>query len=830
MTAVLRYRGPATTWTDALPVGNGLLGAMCHGGALVDRLGINDGSAWSGTVATEHVDPLDPQTVRAALADSRAAIAEERFDDAADALRRVQHRHTQAYVPFVDLLVTITPDGDGLVQDHERTLDLGTATATTSFVLDGQPVRTATWASWPDRVLVHELVFPSSGVGVVDVSLETLLHAPLDGSAAAVLGDAALLVRLPSDVWPPHDGDVPDPVRWDGPALEGAAVLRVLDGQDRPIASASASASAPGRARGSWPATPLGQDAASPVAQHEPRSAQQAHASVRVHARGTVRVVLGTATTARGAGREPSGTAADAAATALDTVDAAVATGIDRVHDAQRADHAALSDRFTLTLPDGDHVDDTTDERLARVAADGIATDPGFAALLVAYGRYLLICSSRPGGLPATLQGIWNAALRPPWSANYTTNVNLEMAYWPAEVTGLPETVEPLVALVQAVARSGEQTAARLYDAPGWVAHHNTDAWGYTQPIGEGQHDPAYAFWPMGALWLLDPLVAHADHGADDAFVRDVLLPLVVGALEFVDAWLVTRADGTRHTVPSTSPENHFVTATGAPGSVDTDAAMDLALIGMTVSAYRRLSARIGQTPDPRLTALADALPPIEPGADGAVPEWRADRPHAEPGHRHVSSLVGAYPGTAPLDGPMAAAVTRTLDARGDDSTGWSLAWKLALRARLGDTAAIGRLLPLVFRTMDGVDDEGQRGGLYRNLFAAHPPFQIDGNLGFVAAVAEMLVQSHRGGIDLLPAVPEAFAHGSVRGLVARPGIDVDVTWGAVGEDGAELLQADLRARSPRALGDHVVRHCGREVRVRLEEVGVRVRVVFPAV
>jgi alpha-L-fucosidase 2 len=539
--------------------------------------------------------------------------------------------------------------------------------------------------------------------------------------------------------------------------------------------------------------------------------------------------VLGTAMTAQGAGREPYGTAADAAATALRTVDVAVAAGVDRIRDAQRADHAALFDRFALTLPDGDHGDATTDERLTRAAAEGIATDPGLAALLVAYGRHLLICSSRPGGLPATLQGIWNAALRPPWSANYTTNVNLEMAYWPAQVTALPETVEPLVALVQAVARSGAQTAARLYDAPGWVAHHNTDAWGYTQPIGEGRHDPAYAFWPMGALWLLDPLVAHADHGADDAFVRDVLLPLMTGALAFVDAWLVTGDDGLRHTIPSTSPENHFVTATGAPGSVDTDAAMDLALIRMTVSAYRRLSERVGSAPDPRLAALADALPPIEPGTDGAVPEWRADRGHAEPGHRHVSSLVGAYPGTEPLDERMTAAVARTLDARGDDSTGWSLAWKLALRARLGDSAAIGRLLPLVFRTMDGVDAEGQRGGLYRNLFAAHPPFQIDGNLGFVAAVAEMLVQSHRGRLDLLPAVPEVFAHGSVRGLVARPGIDVDVTWGAVGEDGAELLEAGLRARAPRALGDHVVRHRGREVLVRLDEVGVRVPVSFGA-
>ena len=807
MSAVLRYRGPATTWTDALPVGNGLLGAMCHGGALTDRVGVNDGSAWSGTVETEHVDPLDPQTVRAALADSRAAIAEQRFDDAADALRRVQHRHTQAYVPFVDLLVTTTPDGDGSVQDHERTLELPTATATTSFVLDGQPVRTATWASWPHRVLVHELVFPDSGVGTVDVSLETLLHAPLDGSsgagaaagaAASGPGDAVLLVRLPSDVWPPHDGDVPDPVRWDGPALEGAAVLRVVDEHDRPLTTDAASG--PER--------------------------------VRVPARGTVRIVLATATTAQGAGRAPSGTAADAASVAAGLVDTAVATGIDRVRDEQRADHATLYDRFTLTLPEGDHGDHAdlmTDERLARVADDGIATDPGLAALLVAYGRYLLICSSRPGGLPATLQGIWNAALRPPWSANYTTNVNLEMAYWPAEVTALPETVEPLVTLVQAVARSGEQTAARLYDAPGWVAHHNTDAWGYTQPIGEGQHDPAYAFWPMGALWLLDPLIAHADHGADDAYVRDVLLPLVAGALAFVDAWLVTGDDGLRHTVPSTSPENHFVTATGAPGSVDTDSAMDLALIGMTVSAYRRLSDRVGLVPDQRLAALADALPPIEPGTDGAVPEWRADRGHAEPGHRHVSSLVAAYPGTEPLDESTAAAVARTLDARGDDSTGWSLAWKLALRARLGDTAAIGRLLPLVFRTMDGVDDEGQRGGLYRNLFAAHPPFQIDGNLGVVAAVAEMLVQSHRGRLDLLPAVPEVFAHGSVRGLVARPGIDVDVTWGAVGHDGAELVEAGLRARTPRALGDHVVRHGGREVLVRLDEVGVRVPVVFDA-
>jgi alpha-L-fucosidase 2 len=419
--------------------------------------------------------------------------------------------------------------------------------------------------------------------------------------------------------------------------------------------------------------------------------------------------------------------------------------------------------------------------------------DPGLAALLFSYGRYLAICSSAAGGLPSTLQGLWNDSMRPPWSSNYTINVNTQMNYWAAETADLAETFAPVVDLLDALSSRGQATARDLYGARGWVAHHNTDAWAFTAPVGRGRADPSWAFWPMGGVWLSWLLHEHVRFGASEEFARERAWPILHGAASFCLDWLRPFADGTLGTAPSTSPENHNLDASGHPTAAGRSSTMDLALIAGLFDALTSLATRL-EIDDPVVAEVRAARPriPAPPiGADGLIAEWAANRPQGEPGHRHLSHLVWAYPGDTPDDPARLGAASRSLDDRGDDSTGWSLAWKLALRARLGQPEHISRLLPLMLRPATG-----EQAGLYPSLLAAHPPYQIDANFGYVAAVAEMLVQSHRGVIDLLPAVPPDWPSGRVTGLVARPGVSVDLAWET--RDGRAVPTAiGLRARRP---------------------------------
>jgi alpha-L-fucosidase 2 len=739
---VLRFPDPAREWTEALPLGNGRLGAMCSGRLLDERIQINDDTAWSGSAESERMPPLVDG--REAIAAARLALEEGRISDADHALRAIQHRHSQAYLPLADLGVRIVGP-TGAVADYERALDLRTATHAVHGAIDGVDIAQRTWVSAVDGVLVHEISCSAP------VAVRLLLDTPLRLLDAVETGPLrSITIRLPADVSPPHD-DVADPVSYDGDALRAAVVCLV---------------------------------------EHDGHERDGVLEGVR-----TVRLLLATQTTYVGVGRAAEGDERTALAAASARVEAAAARSADDLHRDHVAAHRDLYDRAELVL---DGLEADTPSRLAAVQ-NGAAADPALTALLFHYGRYLLICSSRPGTLPANLQGIWNQDLPPVWSSNYTVNINLQMNYWGAEVTGLSVLLEPVLDLLEAVAKGGAETAARLYGAPGWVLHHNTDAWAYTQQIGHGHHDPSHVFWPLGGAWLLVQLCDALPFGASDHLLAR-LRGLLHGAVEFVLSWLRADDDGRLGTSPSTSPENVFVIPGGTSG-LSTDSAMDLALIGQLLDRFAEFAGEEGDASalvrdGARARALLKSL---RVDGEGSVAEWGGDETTADPHHRHLSPLVFLYPGTDEPAPGLAAAAARFLDLRGDESTGWSLVWKIALRARLRDAPAVERLLALLMRDM-AEDRGGFSGGLYPNLFAAHPPFQIDANLGVVGALAEALVQSHRGEIELLPAWPASLGAGSVRGLVARPGVTLDMRW----DDGG--VSATLTPSGASARGRHRVR------------------------
>lgn len=783
----LRYHSPARDWNEALPLGNGSLGSMCFGDLTTARLQINDETAWSGSPASERAEPrVSPAAARRALEESRRALAEGRLVDAEAAVKRLQHRHSQAFLPFVDLFVRVTGDHDSSVTRYRRRLDLRTATHFASGRVGGVDIAHETWVSAAHRVLVHRVT--ASAEVDVSIDLTTPLRELGRSSLVDGMAESSLRVLLPSDVAPPHEATAQPVVYSDDPAvaLRGAAVVGVE--------------AAGGRAK-------------------------RAAGRLVVERTRDLVVVLATATTFAGLGRPPAGDALSAQEDARSRVREALTAGIDVVRERHLRDHAALYERASMESASAPTHDDTG-RRLASIAGPGgvhLERDPALCALLFNFGRYLLISSSR-GSLPATLQGIWNAETRPPWSSNYTTNINLQMNYWPVDVANLAETGRPYADLVAALAENGRETASRVYAAPGWVAHHNTDAWAYTQSVGGGTHDAKSAFWPLGGLWLVRQLVDRAEFGARRQTLTE-LFPLLRSSAEFALSWLRRGEDGILGTAPSTSPENEFLTPDGEVASVTSTSTLDLVLIGDHLRDLCTAAEAAGRSDDPIVATarrVLEELPPIPVGVDGAIAEWRADHPQADPHHRHLSPLVFLYPGSRAVPAHLIDAARIFLDNRGDDGTGWSLVWKIALRARLRDASAVERLTRLMFRLVSGERGHWSGGGLYPSLLCAHPPFQVDGNLGWVAAVIECAVQSHDGCLDLLPAVPRSFGDARLRGVVARPGIEVDLEWRFT-RDTPGLSTATFRALSPDALGRHRVRTPHGECEIELLEVGATV-------